>query len=766
MFVRSILMAGAAMCALAITAGVAAAQNAGSSTQVAQNNTGGIETVTVTARHRAESIQDAPLTVTAVDAAQIEKLFVRDLTDLNYQAPNFTIQGVGAIDRNAAVIYSRGIGYSNVDQGQDPAVGVSVNGVFSARNIGQLSNMLDVDNVQILTGPQGTLFGKNTVGGVVNITTKLPGDVYDAEVSARYGNLGRQDYFGAVDMPIDDTLSVRISLQSQYSDGAFKNAYVATPPNPPGPKNLGGDDTKTGRGTVVWKPVSNFEAVFVGTYMDDRNPSPGGTNGSTPTDALTYWDPPYSPISFGAPGIYAGYDYGGRHDPYTVYRNFPSGDFQDTTSLSLNMRYHGDGFDVVSVTGFERDWNFDYNDYANIEQPFFESTYVLHSTQSSEEVRVESNTGSDFKWQFGDIFSTRTWNASQLFYSVFPTLNNFVDYAKQLDNAEAAFGQVDYTILPGLDATGGIRWTSEMKDMDRVNSHLATNTGPCDIVSIAVNPTNACNYINTKTFTNVSYHVGLDYHIDADKMVYGSYSTGFVAGGWNDRVDTAFLADIPYASETAAAWEVGIKSDWLDNRLRANLAAFKNTYSNLQFSAFIPGGGLQQAIVNTASQSANGLELETTALPLEHWLITGSLGWLDTKYTTFYGNVYGTGNANYSALTPPFSSKYTMRLESSYEFGLYGHGTLTPDIAYSFQSKYYTDPTDSPVGLNNGYGLLSSSLTYEDPQGRYKIALWGKNLTDTLYRLAAVPSSGYFTQLYFANPRTFGLDLTIKMQEK
>lgn len=761
MYFRSTLMAGVASGALAMTIGVAAAQTSDSNP-----SGGGIETVVVTARHRAESIQDAPLTVTAVDAAQIEKLFAHDLSDLDYVAPNFTIQGVGAIHRNAAVIYARGIGYGNVDQGQDPAVGVSVNGVFSARNIGQLSNMLDVDNIQILTGPQGTLYGKNTVGGVVAITTRLPGDVYDVEASARYGNLGRQDYFAAADLPIDDTLAVRFSFQSQYSDGAFRNAYTAVPPAPPAPKYLGGDNIKTGRGTVVWKPVTNFEADFVGTYMRDRSPSVGGTNGSTPTDALYYWDPPYTPISFGAPGIYKGYDYGGRHDPYVVYRNFPSGDYQDTTALSLNARYHAEGFDIVSISGFERDWNFDYNDYANIEQPFFESTYVLHSTQSSEELRIESNTDSPLKWQAGDIFSTRTWNGSQLFYSVFPTLNNFVDFAKQLDNAEALFGQVDYTILPGLELTGGLRWTDEMKDIDRVNSHLATNTGPCNLTSIYVNPTNACNYLFSHTWTNVTYHAGIDYHIDQDKMVYASYSTGFVAGGYNTRVDTEYLTGLAYAPETATAWEIGLKSDWFDNRLRANIAGFVNNYSNLQVGAFIPGGGLQQAIVNNAFERADGVELETTALPLEHWTITGSLGWLDAKYTSFNSNVFGTGVANYSALPVPFTSKYTTRLETSYEIGLYGHGTLTPDVTWSYQSQYWTDPTASPVGHNNGYSLLEASLTYDDPQGRWKVALWGKNLTDTLYRLAAVPSSGYFTQLYFANPRTFGVDLTIKMQEK
>ena len=745
MRVKTVLLAGAIGSSLMVLGNAAAAQ-----TTPPQQS--GIETVTVTARHRAENAQDAPLTVTAIDAAQIEKLFAHDLADLNYEAPNLTIQGVGAIHRNAAVIYSRGIGYGNVDEGQDPAVGVAINGVFAPHNIGELSNMLDVQDIQILTGPQGTLYGKNTIGGVINITTKLPGDVYDMEASARYGNLGRQDYFAAADLPIDDTLSARVSLQSQYSEGAFKNAYTPTPPAGPVAKYLGGDDIKTGRGTLVWKPNNKFEAELVGTYMRDRSPSVGGTNGSTPTDALYF---------FGYPG----YDYGGRHNPYVVYDNFPSGDYQDTTSLSLNARYHFNGFDLVSVTGYERDWNLSYNNYDDVELDFFESTYVLHSTQASQEFRVESNDNSALKWQVGDIFTNKLWNGSQLFYSIFPTLNNYVDYAKQLDNAEAMFGQVDYTIMPGLELTGGIRWTDEYKNISRVNSHLATNTGPCNLTSINVNPTNACNYVFSKTWSNTTYHAGLDYHIDDDKMVYATYSTGFVAGGFNSRVDTYYLTQLAYSPEKAKAWEVGLKSQWLNDRLRANVTGFWNTYDNLQEGAFIPGGGLQQAIINGVNEEAKGLELEAIALPVDRWQVSLSLGWLDAAYTKFYANVFGTGAANYQALTPPFTSKYTMRLESSYEFELNGSGTLTPDVSASYQSKYYTDPTNSPVGLNNGYWLMDASLTYEEPQGRWKVAAWAKNLTDTLYRLSAVPSSGYFTQLYFANPRTFGVDLTVKLQK-
>jgi iron complex outermembrane receptor protein len=713
-----------------------------------------IETVVVTARRRAESAQAAPVAVTALSGDMIAKLFVQNLADLNNQAPNFTIEGVGAIHRNAAVIYSRGIGYSGVDMGQDPAVGVSVNGVFTARNIGMLSNLQDVDHVEILRGPQGTLFGKNTIGGVVQITSKKPGDTFDVEVSGRIGNFGRADYFVAVDLPVDDTLAFRFSYQRQDSTGAFKNAYAGPvqqllPPMPQNlalPEHLGGDNINTVRGTAVWTPFPNFEADLVLSYMKDRSPSVGGQNGSTPTDALTFFG--YPGYNFRTPGL--PYPLG-PNPPYVVHRNFPSGDFQDSTSATLNMRYHMEDFDLVSITGYMHDSNLSLSDYDDTELNFFQSTFGLHNDQFSQEVRLESNDNdSPLKWVVGGLFMGRTWDGTQRFYSLFPTLNNFLDYAQQTDDSYAAFAQVDYTILPGLELTGGIRYTAEAKDILRVPSHYAPLGSPGS-------------FFFNKSWSNISYKLGADYHIDDNKMVYASFSTGFVAGGFNSRVDSAALTGLPYSPEEVEAWEIGLKSDWYEHRLRVNLAAFTNKYSQLQVGAFIPGGGLQQAIVNNAYERAQGLEAEITAIPIDHLNLSASVGYLDAHYTSFFANVFGTGAADYSYLQVARAPKWTARFDAFYDIDLDGYGTLTPDASYSYETSHYTDLTNSIVGFQKSYGVWDASLSYVEPEGRYKVSIWGKNLNNQLRILSAVPSSGYFTQLYFDNPLTFGADLTIKV---
>jgi iron complex outermembrane receptor protein len=768
MRIRSALMM-AAVYGAAFTAPVAALAD----------DTGGIETVTVTARQYAESIQTAPVSVTALNQDMIAQMFVHNLSDIDHAAPNFTIEGVGAIHRNAAVIYSRGVGYSGVDMGQDPAVGVSINGIYEPSNIGMLSNTFDVDNIQILRGPQGTLFGKNTVGGVINITTRKPGDELAFDAMARVGNFGRIDFALGADVPITDTLALRVTYQSQYSYGAFTNAYtgpmnltLALPSNaPPVRRHEGGDNLKTIRGTLVWKPTADFEATFVADYTKDRGSAVGGQNGSIPLAKITangYWD--YLATFYGHPG----YDYRtpgnpypiGPNSAYTVYRNFPSGDFQDTTNVSLNMRYHAGSFDVVSVSGFVRNGNLSYSDYDNTELNFFQSIFGLDNTQWSQEVRLESaESDSPLKWVVGAMYIDKTWHGEQLFYSAFPTLNNFLD-------SWAAFGQLDYNITKDLQATAGIRYTDERKDVTRINSHYATGVTPCDPAAVpnfanvnpaSVVPTMACTYHFAKSWSNATYHLGLNYKIDDDKMAYASWSTGFVAGGFNTRVDSQYLTGLAYQPETATAWEIGLKSDWYDHHLRINAAAFMNKYANLQVGAFIPGGGLQQAIVNNAFERAQGVELEVTALPVDRLNLTASIGLLDANYTHFTSNVFGTGAADYSFLRPTRVPKLTMRFGGSYDFELNGNGALTPAVSVEYESSHYTDLTNNPVGFQKAYAMLDASLNYNDPTGRWGVAVWGKNLTDEKVRLSAVPSSGYFTQLYFGNPATYGLDLHLKL---
>ena len=286
-------------------------------------------------------------------------------------------------------------------------------------------------------------------------------------------------------------------------------------------------------------------------------------------------------------------------------------------------------------------------------------------------------------------------------------------------------------------------------------------------------------------WSDFTYHAGANYRISPDMMAYFKFDTGFVGGGWNSRAnDPESLG--PFAPEKAHSYEVGLKSDWWDHRLRVNAAAFWANYADLQVGVFhtLPGhDGEEQVVANDAFERARGAEVEVTVVPVDKLTLSASIGYLDAIYTSFASDILGlqptdpnvglacNGSINpvqYADhnggcyLRPAYTPNWTMRYEASYAFDLNGKGVLTPDIYVTYESSHYTDLSNSPVGYQAGYALLNGSLNYDDPDGRFRISVWAKNITDTRYIVSAVPTASLFTQLYFADPRTFGMELHIK----
>lgn len=277
-----------------------------------QSGRSAIEEVLVTARRREEPMQDTPIAVTAMGELELERLFINDLRDVAFKAPNVTIEPVGAVNRNAAVAYIRGIGYQGVASNIDPSVGISVDGVFFQRNVGALQDLFDIEYIEVLRGPQGTLFGKNTIGGVVNVRTSKPTGEYGAKARVTKGNLGRMDFRGSMDFPIiENLLAGKLSYLSQKNDGEYRNIYENELGYRP-QRRLGAEDVKSLRGYLRWTPNESWTVDVIGTYLKDNSDSVGGQNASAPTDLLSIRGYP----GYGFPG--------GNDDPFVVNRNFPS----------------------------------------------------------------------------------------------------------------------------------------------------------------------------------------------------------------------------------------------------------------------------------------------------------------------------------------------------------------------------------------------------------------------------------------------------------
>ncbi len=718
----------------------------------AENETA-IEELVVTARMRAESLQETPVAVTAVTEAQLEKLFVQDLSDLTRSAPNFTIEGVGAIHRNASVAYSRGIGYQGVDQAIDPSVGIAVDGVFYTRNIGALQSTFDIQQVELLRGPQGTLFGKNTTGGVVNITTKKPGNAYSFAALVRIGNYGRADASMAADLPVNEQLAFRLSATRQYSSGYMHNLYRTPAGLQPVDEWLAGDDVQSIRGAVRWNLTANIEVNASLAYVKDRSDSVGGVNGSFPTDALSRVGRP----GFGFPG--------GPTDPFVAMRNFPSGDYQDTWAGTVNTTYNGEGFRIVSISGIVRSSNFSYSDFDVTDLAFFETTASKRHKLMSQEFRIESDGDGPLQWVGGAYAGKTKWDADQIFFLATQTY----EASAQKEKTAGAFAQLDYSVTDQLTLTAGGRYSWQKKDfVRRLQRPIATF-----FTTPAINA--------SEDWSRFTYHLGANYKINDDAMVYASYSTGFKSGGFNSRAASAATVG-PFAPEKAKAFEIGLKSDWWENRLRLNVAAFWNKYSDLQISTFRPaasGSGEEQVVANNANERARGVEVELTMLPVEHMTVSASVGYLDADYTSFLANLSGgvataanpCGGLRDRAdkgpchLVPTRVPKITSRIDVSYDFELAGGGTVTPNLSWSHEGSHFTDTLNVPQGYQSAYNIWDASITYVEPKGRWRASLWGKNLNDKAHRLSAVPTAGVLTQLYFAEPRTYGVELRVNLGE-
>jgi iron complex outermembrane receptor protein len=759
--------------------------------RLAQSGTS-VGEVIVTARRFAEDIQKAPVAVTAITPLQLTRLHPHDFSDLNHIAPNFTILPSGYLFRNASIGFARGMGYNNIDGTQDPPLGISVDGVFYQRNIGALQGMFDLAGVEILLGPQGTLYGKNTTAGTLNITTQKPvlGD-YQASGMVRFGNLGRRDSELVANIPLSDTFAARVAFQSQYSTGPYKNVAVDSA-GLPNNIQVGGDNSISVRPSVRWTPSDQFDLTIIGTILRNRSNSVGGTDVSPPGSLAS--------VYLGHPGF--GYP-GGPTSPYIVDRVFPSGDYFNLDSITGDARYHAKGFDLIFTTNYLVDTSpTNYDDFTNAN--LLTNYAIVNHYQYSEELRAQSTSHGPLQWVAGiyyDFGYYDYWQGAQLnFFAPPPTFTGgpiVNQWIFQWSKSIAGYAQFDYSVTDKLQLTGGFRILDETKRATNYTGIvLAFRTR-----DLSMWPPDAV--INAKkSWDAVTYHLGGKYQFTDDVMGYISYSTGYRAGGFS----SAAVAPIPpvtpeqsaaslgpWAPETTGSFETGLRSEWFEHRLQLNLTGFWTNYDNLQEYQFEGYAGASELLnpVNAGSEVASGVELQAVAVPLQGLHLGATVGYLNARFTKYGGTTSAIVDTPFGpiaetvaldctkehyglqpgACVPQLSPEWTMHLDASYDWHT-DYGTITPTLSYAYSSTYFSDNTNDPLGRVPAHGTLDAAVNFQSEDGRWGISLWGRNVTDTRYILGAF-NAGYFpfsqtviakTQ-YFADPAAFGVELHVKLEQ-
>lgn len=748
---RQLLLVSAA--ALALAAPVAATAQQASA----------VEEVVVTAQKRAENVQDVPISVTAFSGETLKAAGVQDIRDLRRLTPSLYL--ATSSNTTNTRIMMRGIGTSG-NTAVEPSVAAFVDGVYVPRIGSLLAGLNDIGGVEILRGPQGTLFGRNASMGAVLIRTREPGREFGAEASATLGTYGVKRLSGSVDLPVSDTLQTRFSLLGYSGDGFGRNVLTG--------KRMGRNDGFSARATIRWEISPELTWTLRG---DHQNLSGDGYNtitvvSSTVTPAtLAAWTTRLDPDGAGPLVGLPPY----TSDTYSrTVRQSTEGDLKDyqagvASDLTWDM---AGGYQLKLISGY-RDWkNIQYQaSNGNIPLELQRRTTFADSANHSQELQLLSpdtlmdgrlnfvaglyyyeeafDTGQniDLTNEFCEVFIRNTSTAARLAQCRTNPRDGASFYAFTQDTESvAAYAQGNFKLTDQLELTGGLRYSKD----DKTAKFRGVTRNPA--AAQAAESTDMA-----ATEDKVTYRIAGNYKPNDDTMVFASYSTGFKSGGFDSAPGTTGAvgaAARTFQAEVVENWELGIKSQLFDRRLVANVTAFRSTIEDLQFRSF---DGLQFRTRNNGTARQQGVEFDTIARPVPPLTLTLSGTFLDSEYLDFKGapGLPGFGGAqDLTGKRLPYSPKWQGAASAQYIGDFVGGMTwlARADLSFTTESNLASAGDNNPDADQEGYSTLSARFAIRGPDQRWEVALVGQNLTDKAF------CTGIFNQ---PNNAAFGVNNTV-----
>jgi iron complex outermembrane recepter protein len=689
--------------------------------------------VTVTARKREETLQQVPIAVTAFTADSLDKLNVEDLGDLDAQVPNLTIYAARG-SSSTVTAYIRGIGQSDPLWGVDPGVGIYMDDVYIARPQGALLDVFDVERVEVLRGPQGTLYGKNTIGGAIKyISRGLPTE-FNGFGSITVGNYNRLDVKAAVGGPLggSEALRARVAVASLNRDGYGDNLYTG--------QEVSDKEILAARGQLGAYVNDDLNFQFAFDWMDDQS----GVRGAQML----------APNRFNA--LFP--QYGANpplDDRYDIRSGMPN--VNDTTlkgaSATANWRVNQDW--TVKYVLAKRESDTETNiDFDTTPAPIVDVRAFYRDEQVSNELQVNYDAGGRARGVMG-IYAFDGEAGGQV-------LNNFLNASfgdtqgTVYTDSVALYADWTFDLTEQLKLDVGARYTDEDKHAVVLNRAYTDGTFTVPLATVA-------DFDKTTNFKNVSPKVSLDYEITPDIMVYGLASRGFKSGGYNIRANAVAVprSAEPFDDEKVDSYEVGSKMAFFDSRLFLNLAYFYNQYEDIQLSVFTAydsnGDGVDDAFfgdfTNAGKGTVQGVEVEYQWLPTQHWQISGNFAWLDAEYDEFITRGVDVADSQKFTNAPEFSGA----LNLEYRTDLANGGNLSARVGYSYQSEVWPTTDLSPAIRQDGYGLLNAGVIYK-VNDAWSFSLQGNNLTDEEYRTTGynIGVLGVLTGFY-GSPREYSL---------
>ena len=724
-----------------------------------------IEEIIVTARKKEESIQDTPLAVTAI-TGELREGSVRRLEDIQAFAPNLFINRTPGIASGAAITI-RGVASLESDKSFEPSIGVVMDGMFLGTSSGVLLDNFDIERIEVLRGPQGTLFGKNTTGGILNvIRSPVSLNEMGADISLTGGSFGRQDIKAVAQIPlIEDTLGLKLFGASIQHDGHVRNTTLNT--------DVGGDD-KTNYGfTVLWEPNDDFDLKVHHEIMEDNSEQGAYTNRNVVGElACTITQIGFDPAN--------GCEKDANDGPDTTESdgsNFSNNDYE-TTIVTAN--FNTEAFLYTYIYSLRDMDEQNMQDFDGAPAHLLRMNFFNDWEQTSHEFRVTSQFSdtvqfiagfydweADFeqRWDVYDLFyqlsrlGVPPWGAGRQgvegYSDVFPWEDDVAgnNGQSQVPTSTAVFFSADWFVADNWTLTAGFRWTEEEKDF--VGGASAPGYYPLrgEPWPGIFNP-----YEAKAKWTETTPKLGLRYQPSDDAMFYASYSEGFKSGGFFAR-QANYLIDPSYEPEYVKNYEFGWKTTLQDGRMIFNGAIFRSDYDDKQESILIPVdlSNVATVVRNASSLEMTGLELEVMYQVTQAWNVMATYGYLDSEYADYLADLTGDNIVtDNSALVPRNTPKNTFGLTTSYTAKV-GNGDLKARISYRHRSDMETNSSNNPLGTLDSISNVNATVSYTIDN--YGVSLWGRNITDQREeRWATI--GGLTSRGWWNEPATYGVTVS------
>lgn len=717
-----------------------------------------LEEVVVTSQKRATSldVQEVPTAISVYSGAALEEAFAVDLTDVGRMAPNVQLNSAGTYP-GFANFFIRGVGLSNTTRSQDPAVGAFFDGIYVGFGPSSIAAAFDFESVEVLRGPQGTLFGKNVTGGAVSVTSRRPSQQFGGYAKFQMGNYDTIQVTGAVDLPVSDELALRVAGTSRSQDGFFDNLENGL--------TKAEVDYDILRPSLLWTPTDRTSVALIGEYYRSR----GGSSAAQNLDSRI------DPRVAGPATVQRVFEYTPPSDKYDIRHENQGYVDAETKMLVLDASYEAD-HGVFTVIAGAREVRYDSS--TDFDGSPFTVFQFPDNREDQEQFSIEARYASKFSevidFTAGLFYFTQEYDIGER-REIFvggtpadPTIVQQVGLGQTDDESVAAFGEATWHLTDDISLLFGGRITQEDKEV--LFCPFSFDATIYSTLSMA----DCGNAISDdESWTSFSPKVGVNWHIAEEIFGYASWSTGFRSGSYNIRAPFPEAIG-PVDEEEVVTWEAGLKTTLLDGRMRFNVALFHSAYDDIQRTisdTVIVNGNPQvaQVLRNAAEATISGLELETSLMVTDNLTADFTFGYLDAEYDEFPGidadrnGVYEPAIDDVAAKDLDFERvpefEYTLGLQHRLPLG--DAAELSSRVAYQWRDDHFVDTLNSPSIAVDSYGLLDASLTYDRFGDGWSVAVFGRNLTDEEFHDFGF-DGGTHRAVWGGLPRTYGVEVTAR----